>query len=51
MEDEFKIDLDYESLLKYEDIQEYINYLRSIFNPIKEQPVKKLELTEISLLF
>ena len=50
MNDQFEIKLNSDILLKYNSVQEYIDYLYSQLNPIKEQPVEKLELTEISIL-
>ena len=50
MNDHFEIKLDSDILLKYNSVQEYISYLYSQFNPIEEQSVKKLELTEIPIL-
>ena len=50
MNDQFEIKLNSDILLKYNSIEEYINHVYSQFNPIKEQPVKKLKLTEVSIL-
>lgn len=50
MNDQYDIKFNPDEFLKYNSVEEYLNYLRSQLNLIKEQPVKKLKLTEVSIL-
>lgn len=50
MNNHFDIKLNSDKLLKFNSVEEYIDYIYSQFNPIKEPPVKKLKLSEVSVL-
>lgn len=47
---QFDIKLNSGELLKFKSVEEYIAYLYSQFNPIKEPSIKKLKLTDLSIL-